>query len=229
MGISINKFIGSSGYCSRREADVLLEEGRVLLNNVVAIKTNTVLEGDLVTIDGLRIQPKKKSTYIAFNKPLGITCTTDLKDKTNIVDFINHGQRIFSIGRLDKDSTGLIILTDDGDIVNHILRSEKNHEKEYLVYVKQSIGKDFAKLMSSGTIYIDRERVKPCKVKVISKHSFSIILTQGLNRQIRKMCSSIGYTVTDLIRIRIMHITLGNLKLGKWRNLSDVEIEGLKN
>lgn len=229
MSISINKYIGSSGYCSRREADVLLDEGRVSLNGRLAHKTDVVYEGDEVRIDGLIVKQKKKYTYIAFNKPVGVTCTTDLKDKTNIIDFINHGQRIFPIGRLDKDSSGLILLTDDGDIVNHILREENYHEKEYLVYVRQAIQPDFARLMSSGSMYIDGVRVKPCRVKVLSKHSFRIILTQGLHRQIRKMCSKLGYTVYDLQRIRIMHIHLGNLKIGKWRNLSEVEVSGFFN
>lgn len=228
MSISINKYIGSSGFCSRREADVLIEAGRVELNGKKAQKSDLVYEGDEVVVDGLKIQPKKKFTYIAFNKPIGITCTTDLKDKTNIIDYINHAQRIYPIGRLDKDSSGLILLTDDGDIVNHILRKENDHEKEYFVRVRQSIEKDFARQMSSGTMYVDRVKVNPCKIKVLSKHTFSIILTQGLNRQIRKMCAKLGYTVADLQRVRIMHIPLGNLKVGKWRNLSEVEVEGLK-
>lgn len=228
MAVSINKYIGSSGYCSRREADVLVEEGRVTLNGKMASKADEVWDGDEVRIDGLLIKPKKKYTYIAFNKPVGITCTTDLKDKTNIIDFINHPNRIYPIGRLDKDSSGLILLTDDGDIVNHILREENNHEKEYIVYVRQVIQPDFAKKMSAGTMYIDGVRVKPCRIKVMTKHSFRIILTQGLHRQIRKMCSKLGYTVYDLQRVRVMHIHLGNLKIGKWRNLSEAEIEQLK-
>lgn len=227
MSVSINKYIGSSGYCSRREADVLIDEGRVELNGRRASKTDEVYEGDEVVVDGLRVQPKKKMTYIVFNKPVGVTCTTDLKDKTNIIDFINHPNRIFPIGRLDKDSSGLILLTDDGDIVNHILREENFHEKEYIVYVRQGLEKDFARQMSSGKMIVDKVQIKPCKIKVLSKHCFSITLTQGLNRQIRKMCSTLGYTVYDLQRIRIMNIHLGNLKLGKWRNLSEVEVKGL--
>lgn len=229
MSVSINKYIGSSGYCSRREADVYIEDGRVLLNGRVAVKTDAVFEGDVVSCDGLELKPKKAFTYIAFNKPIGVTCTTDLKDKSNIVDFIGMDKRIFPIGRLDKDSSGLILLTDDGDIVNHILRKENNHEKEYIVRVKQPIPPEFSKKMSGGTIVIDRERVKPCKVKVLSKHTFSIILTQGLNRQIRKMCFNLGLQVADLTRVRIMHIPLGVLKIGKWRKLSEEEVEGLKN
>lgn len=228
MSVSINKYIGSSGYCSRREADVLIDDGRVMINGRLAMKSDLVYDGDEVRVDGLHLKPKKKFTYIAFNKPIGITSTTDLKDKTNIIDFINHPNRIYPIGRLDKDSSGLILLTDDGDIVNHILREENYHEKEYLVYVRQTIQPDFARLMSAGTMYIDGVKVKPCKVKVLSKHSFKITLTQGLNRQIRKMCSKLDYTVYELQRVRIMHIALGNLKIGKWRNLSDVEVGSLR-
>lgn len=228
MSVSINKYIGSSGYCSRREADVLIEEGRVKINGKLAQATDKVLEGDLVDVDGYHIVPQKKFTYILLNKPVGVTCTTDQNDKSNIVDYVGHEKRIFPVGRLDKDSSGLIIMTDDGDIVNHILRQEHNHEKEYLVRVNKPIEKDFARNLSQPT-YIDGVRTKPCKVQVISKQEFKIILTQGLNRQIRKMCLKLGYKVTDLMRIRIMDIPIGNLKVGKWRKLSEVEVEGLKN
>lgn len=227
--VSINKFIGSTGYCSRREAEQYIEDNRVELNGEKATLLDKVYPDDIVTIDGLRINAKKKFTYIAFNKPIGVNCTTDLKDKTNIIDFINHSSRIFPIGRLDKDSSGLILLTDDGDIVNHILRVENKHEKEYIVRVNKPLEKDFARKMSAGSIIIDRTKVNPCKIKVEGKHAFRIVLTQGLNRQIRKMCSSLGYIVTDLVRVRIMNIHLGNLKLGKWRNLSEVEVDALKN
>jgi 23S rRNA pseudouridine2604 synthase len=227
VGISINKYIGSSGYCSRREADVLIEEGRVELNGRRATITDKVYDGDMVAVDSFPINAKKKHHYIAFNKPIGLTCTTDTKDKTNIIDFINFSERIFPIGRLDKDSSGLILLTDDGDVVNNILRKENNHEKEYLVRVNRPIESDFVKKMTAPMI-IDRVQTKPCKVKVTSKHEFRIILTQGLNRQIRKMCQNLGYRVTDLIRIRIMDIHLGTIKIGKWRKLSDVEIQTIK-
>jgi 23S rRNA pseudouridine2604 synthase len=227
VGISINKYIGSSGYCSRREADVLIEEGRVELNGRRATITDKVYDGDMVAVDSFPINAKKKHHYIAFNKPIGVTCTTDTKDKTNIIDFINFSERIFPIGRLDKDSSGLILLTDDGDVVNNILRKENNHEKEYLVRVNRPIESDFVKKMTAPMI-IDRVQTKPCKVKVTSKHEFRIILTQGLNRQIRKMCQNLGYRVTDLIRIRIMDIHLGTIKIGKWRKLSDVEIQTIK-
>lgn len=225
--ISINKYIGSSGYCSRREADALIEEGRVEINGSIANPTDKVYEGDSVSVDGLKINSKKKHTYIAFHKPIGITCTTDQKDRANIIDFIGHDKRIFPIGRLDKDSSGLLLLTDDGDIVNHILRQENNHEKEYHVRVHKAIEPDFARLMAAP-MFLQRIKTKPCKVKVLSKHEFKIVLTQGLNRQIRNMCFKLGYKVMSLQRIRIMHIPLGNLKIGKWRNLSEVEVEGLK-
>ncbi len=228
MSVSINKYIGSSGYCSRREADVYIDEGRVEINGRIAKKTDTVFEGDVVSCDGLMLKPKKSFTYLAFNKPVGVTCTTDLKDKTNIIDFIGLDKRIFPIGRLDKDSSGLILLTDDGDIVNHILREENNHEKEYHVRVAHPIEGNFAKIMSAGGMYIDNSKTKPCKVQVLSKHTFRITLTQGMNRQIRKMCMKLGYKVTDLVRVRVMHIPLGTLKVGKWRNLSEVEVEGFR-
>lgn len=226
--ISINKFISSSGFCSRREADELIKQGRVIINNRRASLTDKYETGDTVKVDDHIISSKKKLTYIAFHKPMGVTSTTDRKDRTNIIDFIGHEKRIFPIGRLDKDSTGLILLTDDGDIVNHILRSENNHEKEYLVRVNRPIGKDFKKLMSSGTIVVDKKRVKPCKVQVVSKYIFRITLTQGLNRQIRKMCKSLGYRVSALHRERVMHIQLGKLKVGKLRKLTESEIQGLK-
>jgi 23S rRNA pseudouridine2604 synthase len=179
-----------------------------------------------IRVDDEKLTLKKKFTYIAFNKPTGITTTTDPKDKTNIISFINHSKRIFPIGRLDKDSEGLILLTDDGDIVNKILREANNHEKQYLVVVNKPLTKDFPKLMNSGII-IDGKKTKPCKIKIISKNKFEITLTQGLNRQIRRMCANLGYKVLNLQRTRIMKITLGNLKLGRWRNLSEVEIAEL--
>jgi 23S rRNA pseudouridine2604 synthase len=199
----------------------------VELNGKKAYLTDKVYDGDMVAVDSFPINAKKKHHYIAFNKPIGVTCTTDTKDKTNIIDFINFSERIFPIGRLDKDSSGLILLTDDGDVVNNILRKENNHEKEYLVRVNRPIESDFVKKMTAPMI-IDRIQTKPCKVKVTSKHEFRIILTQGLNRQIRKMCQNLGYRVTDLIRIRIMDIHLGTIKIGKWRKLSDVEIQTIK-
>jgi 23S rRNA pseudouridine2604 synthase len=227
LSISINKYIASTGFCSRREAEKYIEQERVTINDHVATLLDKVFPKDIVAVDGERLNVKKKNTYIAFHKPMGVTCTTDLKDKTNIIDFINHSNRIFPIGRLDKDSTGLILLTDDGDIVNHILRVENNHEKEYVVRVNRNIDKDFVLQMSNGMI-IQGEKTKKCVVKVESKNQFRIILKQGLNRQIRRMCQKLGYQVTSLSRVRIMHIHLNNLKMGKWRNLSEEEVDQLK-
>lgn len=226
--IQLNKYISSTGYCSRREADKYIEQGRVTLNNEIASPTSKVFAGDVVTVDSERIKIKREqSIYIAFNKPVGVTCTTDEKDRTNIIRFINHPKRIFPIGRLDKDSEGLILLTNDGDIVNKILRAGNEHEKEYIVSVNQAISPEFVKRMAGG-LFIQGEKTKPCVVKQTGNRSFRIILTQGLNRQIRRMCECLGYSVISLKRIRIMDITLSNIPLGKWRYLSFTEVENLK-
>jgi 23S rRNA pseudouridine2604 synthase len=223
----VNKYISSSGLCSRREADVFIEEGRVTINDEIVLPGARVYPGDVVAVDGERIKIKKKqSLYLAFNKPMGVTSTTDPKDKTNIISFINHPTRIFPIGRLDKDSEGLILLTNDGDIVNKILRAGNEHEKEYIVSVNKAITPEFIKRMSGG-LYIQSEKTRPCVVRQMGNRSFRIILTQGLNRQIRRMCESLDYDVMSLKRIRIMDITLGNIPLGKWRNLSYTEVENL--
>ncbi|MCU0328884.1 MAG: pseudouridine synthase [Chitinophagales bacterium] len=227
MSIQLNKYIASSGFCSRREADKLIDQGRVTVNGIIADKTTQVEGKFTVCVDDEPIYQSQKMVYIAFNKPVGITCTTDLKDKTNIISFINHDKRIFPIGRLDKDSQGLILLTNDGDIVNTVLRAENNHEKEYLVQVHKPLEKDFAQKMRMP-MKIDGIMTKPCKVKVLGKQKFSIILTQGLNRQIRKMSRTLGYKVLFLQRTRIMHIALGDLKLGRYRNLTPMEIQKLK-
>jgi len=224
---SLNKFISQTGICSRREADKWIDAGKVKINGVVAKKGNRVGENDEVTVDGKPLKNKPKSVYIALHKPPGITCTTDLKDKTNIIDFINYPQRIFPIGRLDKPSTGLILLTNDGDIVNDILRVENNHEKEYLVTVNRPITSQFIKRMSNG-IPILGTKTKKCVVERRGKMGFKIILTQGLNRQIRRMCEFLDYRVMTLKRVRIMNIHLGNLKVGKWRNLSVDEFKVLQ-
>jgi len=226
--IQVNKYISSSGFCSRREADSYIEQGRVTINDETALPVSRVYPGDVVTVDGERIKLKtgKQSVYIAFNKPVGITSTTDLKDRTNIVSFINHPKRIFPIGRLDKDSEGLILLTSDGDIVNKILRAENEHEKEYVVVVNKPVTPEFVKRMSGGLPVLG-EKTKPCFVKQEGSKRFRIILTQGLNRQIRRMCEYLGYDVISLRRVRIMNITLGNLPVGKWRNLSFTEVENL--
>lgn len=220
----INKFISESGFCSRREADKLIEQQRVTLNGKLPEMGSKVFPGDEVKVDGKLITASYNSTYIAFNKPIGITCTTELDVPGNIIDYIKHPQRIFPIGRLDKPSEGLIFLTNDGDIVNKILRAGNNHEKEYIVTVDRPVTDDFISRMSNGVPILDTVS-KKCVVTKESQFEFRIILTQGLNRQIRRMCEYLGYHVTKLKRIRIMNITLEGLSIGKWRNLTVEEIE----
>lgn len=222
--ISLNKFISQTGICSRREADRWIEAGKVKINGAIAQKGNRVGENDQVTVDGQPLKNKPKQVYLALHKPPGITCTTDRKDRTNIIDFVNYPQRIFPIGRLDKPSTGLILLTNDGDIVNDILRVENNHEKEYLVTVNRPITNQFIKRMSNG-LPILGTKTKRCVVERTGKMGFKIILTQGLNRQIRRMCEFLNYRVVTLKRVRIMNIRLGNLKVGHWRYLTDAEFK----
>jgi len=226
--ISLNKFISSKGLCSRREADRLIDQGRALINGTVAKKGNRVMPGDEVILDGELISKKKKKkrVYIKLHKPPGVTCTTDSKDKSNIADYMNFKERIFPIGRLDKSSTGLILLTNDGDIVNKILRKENKHEKEYIVGVNRPIDATFIKKMSKP-IPILGTKTQPSKVIQLKSTIFKIVLTQGLNRQIRRMCEYCGYRVTTLKRVRIMHMTLGNLKVGEWAYLTDEELEVL--
>lgn len=226
--ISLNKYISDTGYCSRREADRLIEAGRVMLNDEVAVTGNRYSPGDVVVVDGSIVKPvpKVKKVILAFNKPTGITTTTDTNISGNIISYINYPKRIFPIGRLDKDSQGLIFLTNDGDLVNKILRAGNKHEKEYLVRVHKPIDGLFLKNMSEG-VRIDGQKTLPCKIRQTGKQSFTIILVQGLNRQIRKMCETLGYNVTFLQRIRIMHIALAKLAVGKWRHLSEPEIEAL--
>jgi len=218
----LNKFIGETGYCSRREADKLIEAGRVTINGTRADKGNKVGAEDTVRIDGkLIIKKQQQQIYLAFNKPLGIECTTNLSVANNIVDYINYPKRIFPIGRLDKASEGLIFMTDDGDIVNKILRSRNNHEKEYTVTVNKPITERFIKRMSHGIPILDTI-TKKCKVEQISNYTFKIILTQGLNRQIRRMCEYLGYEVTALKRIRIINIAL-DIPVGRYRDLTQEE------
>lgn len=223
----INKYISETGVCSRREADRLIAANRVKINGVIAEMGANVEDGDVVLIDEKPIGEKKKSIYIALNKPRGITSTTDQSIEGNIVDFVGHPERIFHIGRLDKDSEGLILLTNDGDIVNEILREENYHEKEYIVKVNRKITNDFIRKMSSGVPILNTV-TKPCKINKLDDYTFKIILTQGLNRQIRRMCQAFDYRVVRLQRIRIMNIKLGNLKLGSWRYLSNKELEELQ-
>ena len=223
---SLNKYISSTGICSRREADKWISAGRVSINGVVAKKGNRVFEGDRVTVDGEKLVNNSHPVYIALHKPVGITCTTDLRDEDNIIDFVQHPQRIFPVGRLDKGSSGLILLTNNGDIVNRILRSENNHEKEYVVQVNQPLTKQFIRKMASGVPILNTV-TKKCRVEYISEYTFRIVLTEGLNRQIRRMCEYLGYRVTALQRIRVVNIELGTLKPGHWRNLSGEELSEL--
>lgn len=225
-GIRINKFLSDAGLCSRREADKYIEEGKVKIDGVKAEIGSRVKPQSRVTLNGKPVENKEKRVLIAFNKPVGIVSTTSKKEPNNIVDFINYPTRIFPIGRLDKDSEGLILLTNDGDIVNSILRERYGHEKEYVVTVNKEISRDFVKQMSEGVPILDTV-TKPCDIKVIDKYTFSIILTQGLNRQIRRMCEYLGYRVVRLIRMRVMNINLGRLKSGTWRNVTDKELEEL--
>lgn len=222
--IRINKFISEKGFCSRREADKLIEQNRITINGVIAKTGSKVIPTDEVKLDGKTLNRRDDKVYIAFNKPVGIICTTEKKVKNNIVDFINYPKRIFHIGRLDKDSEGLIFLTNDGDIVNKILRAGNNHEKEYIVTVNKPITNKFIKQMSSG-IPILNTITKPCKVTKKSANVFRIILTQGLNRQIRRMCEFLGYKVVNLKRIRIMNISLEGIAVGKWRYLTSTELK----
>lgn len=222
----INKYISETGFCSRREADKLIEQNRVTINGRIPEMGTKVAQGDEVRIDGKLISDKKtKNVYLAFHKPVGIECTTNQRVKANIIDYINYPTRIFPIGRLDKDSEGLILMTDDGDIVNKILRSRNNHGKEYIVTVNKPITERFIKRMASGVPILDTV-TKKCEVEQISKYVFRIILTQGLNRQIRRMCEYLGYEVTALKRIRIINISL-DIPTGKYRELTLNELKEL--
>ena len=222
----LNNYISSTGLCSRREADKLIEQGRVTVNGKKAQVGQTVEEGAMVKVNNKLIKPKNNNVYIALNKPVGITCTTERHVKGNIIDYVNYPERIFPIGRLDKPSEGLILLTNDGSIVNKILRAENKHEKEYKVTVDKEITEDFLKKMAAGVPILDTV-TRPCTVKKIGKYTFSIILTQGLNRQIRRMCEALGYEVKDLLRVRVMNITLDGLKDGQYRKLTDQELNKL--
>lgn len=225
----LNKAISDSGYCSRRQADVLIEQGRVSLNNANVSLGDRAMPNDEIRVDGKLISKTENLVYIILNKPIGITCTTDQRIDGNVVDFINHKERIFHVGRLDKPSEGLLLMTNDGDIVNKILRAGNLHEKEYIVTIDRPINDDFIKRMGGGIPLQELETItKKCKVERVSRFVFKIVLVQGLNRQIRRMCEYLGYEVIKLQRIRIMNITLGNLEVGKWRDLSEEEINSLK-
>ncbi len=216
----LNKFISETGLCSRREADARIEAGRVTINGVVATLGTQVKEGDVVCVDGKPVSGEQKHVYLALNKPVGVICTTDREIPGNITDFVNYRERIFPIGRLDKESEGLILLTNNGDIVNEILRVENAHEKEYVVTVDRPVTEIFLNGMASG-VRILGTVTRPCKVTRIAPATFRIILTQGLNRQIRRMCSFYGYKVLRLQRVRIINLTLDGIKTGQWRELKD--------
>lgn len=226
--ISLNKFISATGFCSRREADKYIEQGRVTVNNKTARPGMRVRQHDSVAIDGESLKGKKnkqqQTIYIALNKPVGVTSTTDLKDRTNIISFLNYPKRVFPVGRLDKDSDGLILLTNDGDIVNKILRAGNFHEKEYIVTVDKTITDDFVHQMSKG-VRILGQMTRECFVRKEGNKRFRIILTQGMNRQIRRMCQQLDYKVMSLSRVRIMNIQLGNLPVGNYRLLTQPEID----
>lgn len=224
--ISLNKYISETGLCSRREADKLIEAGRVKINEVVARKGNRATATDKVYIDDVLITKETKPVYVALNKPVGIICTTDQREPDNIIDYLGFQERIFPIGRLDKMSQGLILLTNDGDIVNKILRAGNYHEKEYIVTVNKPIDSSFIKSMSAGVPILDTV-TNPCKVTQIDEFTFKIILTQGLNRQIRRMCEYLDYHVRSLNRVRIMNISLDGIDYDTWRYLTEKEISEL--
>jgi 23S rRNA pseudouridine2604 synthase len=222
----LNKFISESGICSRRVADSWIEAGRVTINGRVAELGTQVQDGDEVAVDGRRVGASRKNVYIAFHKPVGITCTTERHVRGNIIDFIGHPERIFPIGRLDKDSEGLILLTNNGDIVNPLLRVENHHEKEYVVTVNRPVTDEFLNGMASGVRILDTV-TRPCRVARVDRNVFRIILTQGLNRQIRRMCEVFEYTVRRLQRVRIDNIQLDGIAPGEWRDLNEVELQEL--
>lgn len=228
--IRLNKYIADSGICSRRKADVLIEKGQVKVNGETASMGVKVSNNDVVSVNGKVIKPVEETVYLAFNKPVGITCTADSDDETNVIDFIDFPKRITYCGRLDKDSEGLLIMTNDGDIINKMMKAVNYHEKEYIVKVDKKVTKGFIKRMSEG-VYLEEldTTTRPCKIKAFDdEYTFNIILTQGLNRQIRRMCEALGFHVKSLKRVRVMNINLGNLKTGKYRELTTQELKTLK-
>lgn len=223
--IRINKFLSEVGFCSRRGADKIISQGRVYINGEIAVLGSKVNRDDLIKVDGELISNQEEKVYLAFNKPVGIECTGNQKVKNNIIDYINFNKRLFTIGRLDKDSEGLILLTNNGDIVNNVLRAENKNEKEYLVTLNKKIDKDFIQKMRSG-VRIMGKLTKKCYVEKTYENKFTIVLTQGLNRQIRRMCNALGYRVTKLKRIRVMDIKL-DTKVGEYRFLNESEVKQL--
>ncbi|MBR0463049.1 MAG: pseudouridine synthase [Clostridia bacterium] len=225
-GVRLNRYIADSGFCSRREADRLISEGKVILQGRKGVLGDKVMPGMSVTVDGREVRPQRHKVYIALNKPEGIVCTADPREPMNVVDYVGHPERIFPIGRLDKDSSGLLLMTSDGEIVNRILRAAGRHEKEYLVRVNRPVTRRFLTDMSNGVPILDTVTL-PCAVVQEGRDSFRITLVQGLNRQIRRMCEALGYSVVSLRRERIMNINLGRLKPGHWRNLTPRELDEL--
>lgn len=226
QGKRLNKFVADSGYCSRREADRLIAEGRVQVDGRPGALGDRVLPGMRVTVDGQSLSGRGKKVYIALNKPAGIVCTTDPREPMNVVDYLDYPIRIFPVGRLDKDSEGLLLMTSDGEIINRILRSAGGHEKEYEVEIDRPVTKEFVEKMSAGVPILDTVTL-PCRVRRTGEKSFNIILVQGLNRQIRRMCEALGCNVVRLRRIRIMNVRLGAMRPGQWRELSEEELSGL--
>ncbi len=228
-GTRLNKYISDAGICSRREADRVIAEGRVRVNGRLAVTGQRVLPSDQVELDGKILHPVKDRIYLALNKPRGITCTSDVKDPDNIIDFLNYPAKLTYCGRLDKDSEGLMLMTNDGDIINRMMKASQFHEKEYIVRVDRKVTVDFLKKMSAG-VYLEALAVttRPCLIEALSdEFSFRIVLTQGLNRQIRRMCEALGFHVVSLKRVRIMNIMLSNLKSGAYRPLTEEEIAKL--
>ena len=226
--LRINKYLSSIGYCSRREADRLLEQGKIQVDGHTAFVGERITKEQYITVNGIPVGEKPREIVIAFNKPKGIVCTSSVKEKNNIVDYLNFTTRIYPVGRLDKDSTGLILLTNDGELTDRILRGKNNHEKEYLVTVQKPLRPEIVRAMEQGVPILDI-MTRPCQIIQIDSHTFRIILTQGLNRQIRRMCEYFGYKVITLKRVRVMNIHLGELKEGTWREITGNELEELKN
>lgn len=226
QGKRLNKFVADSGYCSRREADRLIAEGRVQVDGRPGALGDRVLPGMRVTVDGQSLSGRGEKVYIALNKPVGIVCTTDPREPMNVVDYLDYPIRIFPVGRLDKDSEGLLLMTSDGEIINRILRAAGGHEKEYEVEIDRPVTKEFVEKMSAGVPILDTVTL-PCRVRRTGEKSFNIILVQGLNRQIRRMCEALGCNVVRLRRIRIMNVRLGAMRPGQWRELSEEELSGL--
>ena len=222
QGVRLNKYIADSGYCSRREADRLIAEGRVTLNGKPGALGDRVLDGMTVAVDGKAISQRQKKVYLLLNKPKGIVCTADPREPMNVVDYLNYPERVFPVGRLDKDSEGLLLLTSDGDIVNRLLRAAGGHEKEYEVTIDRPVTPEFAQKMMAGVPILDTVTL-PCRLRRTGERSFNIVLVQGLNRQIRRMCEVLGANVTHLRRVRIMNLRIGKLKPGEWRVLTEDE------